>query len=60
MYVDNTVEYGHLVDPDSYDISRVHPDIYEIFNNKYDWEQRYIHPEYPENLNPNKTIQQVC
>ncbi|RZF36466.1 hypothetical protein LSTR_LSTR009562 [Laodelphax striatellus] len=60
MYVDNTVEYGHLIDPYSFDVKRKHPDMYELINNRYDWEQRYLHPEYMKNLDPNTTIAQPC
>uniref|UniRef100_A0A1B6LRI1 procollagen-lysine 5-dioxygenase n=1 Tax=Graphocephala atropunctata TaxID=36148 RepID=A0A1B6LRI1_9HEMI len=60
MYVSNLEEYGHLVDPDSYDPSRTNPDMYELLTNRQDWEQRYISPQYPENFNPNKTAEQPC
>lgn len=59
MYVDNRIDYGHLVDPDQFDISRVNPDFYQLLYNRYEWEQRYLHPNYSENLNPNKTVLQV-
>ncbi|XP_039278780.1 procollagen-lysine,2-oxoglutarate 5-dioxygenase [Nilaparvata lugens] len=60
MYVDNTVEYGHLIDPYSFDANRKHPNMYELTNNRYDWEQRYLHPDYVKNLEPNATIAQPC
>lgn len=59
MYVSNIDDYGHLVNPDFYDTKHTHPDMYEIFNNRLDWEQRYISPQYHENFNPNKTAEQV-
>ncbi|XP_011050655.1 PREDICTED: procollagen-lysine,2-oxoglutarate 5-dioxygenase 1 isoform X1 [Acromyrmex echinatior] len=58
MYVNNRLEFGHLVDPDTYDIRLTYPDIYQIIENKLDWEKRYIHSNYSENFNPdNKPIQ---
>ncbi|XP_012246247.1 procollagen-lysine,2-oxoglutarate 5-dioxygenase [Bombus impatiens] len=60
MYVSNRVDFGHLVDPDNYDVTVTHPDFYQILNNKLDWEKTYIHENYSENFNPNKTPVQVC
>lgn len=59
MYVSNRVDFGHLVDPDNYDVTVTHPDFYQILNNKLDWQKTYIHENYSENFNPNKTPVQV-
>ncbi|XP_012056957.1 PREDICTED: procollagen-lysine,2-oxoglutarate 5-dioxygenase 1 [Atta cephalotes] len=60
MYVNNRLEFGHLVDPDTYDIRLIYPDMYQIIENKLDWEKRYIHPNYSENFNPDKKPIQPC
>lgn len=59
MYVSNRLDFGHLVNPDSYDITVTHPDLYQIIDNKLDWERRYIHENYSENFNSNQTPLQV-
>lgn len=59
MYVSNRLEFGHLVDPDSYNIQLTHPDMYQIIDNKLDWERRYIHSNYSESFNPDKKPIQV-
>lgn len=59
MYVTNRVDFGHLVNADNFDTSRINSEIYQIFDNRWDWEQRYIHENYTENFNPNNTIAQV-
>jgi hypothetical protein len=59
MYVTNRVDFGHLVNADNFDASRINSEIYQIFDNRWDWEQRYIHENYTENFNPNNTIAQV-
>lgn len=59
MYVSNRLEFGHLVDPDTYDIRLTYPDMYQIIDNKQDWQRRYIHPNYSENFNPDKKPIQV-
>ncbi|CAK9826971.1 Procollagen-lysine,2-oxoglutarate 5-dioxygenase [Anthophora retusa] len=60
MYVSNRLDFGHLVNPDSYDTTVTHPDFYQIMDNKLDWERRYIHENYSENFNPNRTPIQPC
>lgn len=59
MYVSNRFDYGHLVNPDSYDLTVTHPDLYQILDNKFDWERRYIHQNYSGNFNPNRIPMQV-
>lgn len=59
MYVTNRLDFGHLVNPDNYVITVIHPDLYQIFDNKLDWEKKYIHENYSENFNPNRTPTQV-
>ncbi|XP_012233365.2 procollagen-lysine,2-oxoglutarate 5-dioxygenase isoform X2 [Linepithema humile] len=60
MYVSNRLEFGHLVNPDTYDIRLTYPDMYQIMDNKLDWEKRYIHSNYSENFNPDKKPIQPC
>ncbi|XP_019882579.1 procollagen-lysine,2-oxoglutarate 5-dioxygenase 1 isoform X1 [Camponotus floridanus] len=60
MYLNNRLDFGHLVNPDSYDIRLTYPDMYQIMDNKLDWEKRYIHPNYSENFNPDKKPIQPC
>lgn len=59
MYVTNRVDFGHLVNADTFDTSRINSEIYQIFDNRWDWEQRYIHDNYTKNFDPNNTIAQV-
>lgn len=59
MYLSNLEEYGHLINAETFDTKHINPDVYELLTNRVDWEQRYISPLYPENLNPNKTADQV-
>ncbi|XP_032668645.1 procollagen-lysine,2-oxoglutarate 5-dioxygenase isoform X2 [Odontomachus brunneus] len=60
MYVSNRLDFGHLVNPDTYDIQLVYPDMYQIMDNKLDWERRYIHSNYSESFNPDKKPIQPC
>ncbi|XP_070153954.1 procollagen-lysine,2-oxoglutarate 5-dioxygenase isoform X1 [Polyergus mexicanus] len=60
MYLNNRLEFGHLVNPTTYDIQLTYPDMYQIMDNKLDWERRYIHPNYSENFNPDKKPIQPC
>lgn len=60
MYTVNQEFYGHLINPDQYNIKLTRPDFYMLLTNRPDWEQRYIHPEYIEQLKPNFTFNQPC
>ncbi|XP_044750581.1 procollagen-lysine,2-oxoglutarate 5-dioxygenase isoform X2 [Coccinella septempunctata] len=60
MFASNRLDFGHLVNPETFDTTRTEPDMYQIMDNQRDWESRYIHPDYPENLNPEKKPLQPC
>lgn len=40
MFVDNRIDAGHLINPEDFDPTKVNPEMFEIFTNKHDWEQR--------------------
>ncbi|XP_008556514.1 procollagen-lysine,2-oxoglutarate 5-dioxygenase [Microplitis demolitor] len=60
MYVNNRLEFGHLINTDSYNTLYTNPDLYEIFNNKNDWEKRYLHVNYSRNFDEDNTPVQPC
>ncbi|VDO32469.1 unnamed protein product [Brugia timori] len=73
LYLDNSHYYGFLVVSEDVESSKVHPDMYEIFNNKEVslpnfadsgllslWEKRYIHPNYFAALNGSIQILEIC
>ncbi|EJW87992.1 procollagen-lysine [Wuchereria bancrofti] len=60
LYLDNSYHYGFLVVSEDVESSKVHPDMYEIFNNKELWEKRYIHPNYFAALNGSVQILEIC
>ncbi|XP_058450895.1 procollagen-lysine,2-oxoglutarate 5-dioxygenase [Malaya genurostris] len=60
MHIVNTKNFGHLIDAEYYDSNRTHPDFYQLFNNKYDWEQKYISKEYYKQLKDDFVPHQPC
>ncbi|XP_050088585.1 procollagen-lysine,2-oxoglutarate 5-dioxygenase isoform X1 [Anopheles aquasalis] len=60
MHVINMEQYGHLIDTEYFDMERTHPDFYQLFNNRHDWEQRYLSPEYQQQLEATFVPQQPC
>ncbi|XP_067117894.1 multifunctional procollagen lysine hydroxylase and glycosyltransferase LH3 [Osmerus mordax] len=46
MFVSNRDEFGRLVSSANYNISRLHPDMWQIFDNPVDWKEKYIHESY--------------
>ncbi|XP_055605130.1 procollagen-lysine,2-oxoglutarate 5-dioxygenase [Uranotaenia lowii] len=60
MHVINTEQFGHLIDSDYFDTSKTHPDFYQLFNNKHDWEQKYISKDYYKQLEKDYVQKQPC
>ncbi|XP_073976673.1 procollagen lysyl hydroxylase [Rhodnius prolixus] len=60
MFVDNHDDYGHLVDPESFNPGLVNPELYEVISNQRDWEQRYLHPNFSQSLQPDNVLLQPC
>ncbi|XP_060793871.1 multifunctional procollagen lysine hydroxylase and glycosyltransferase LH3 isoform X2 [Neoarius graeffei] len=46
MFVSNRDEFGRLISTNNYNISRLHPDMWQIFDNPMDWKEKYIHEDY--------------
>ncbi|XP_052126964.1 procollagen-lysine,2-oxoglutarate 5-dioxygenase 1 [Frankliniella occidentalis] len=60
MFVSNLHDFGHLVNTENYDLTHTHPDFYTLVENRWDWEQRYIHQDYANALDPQSTPLQPC
>nr|XP_043894626.1 procollagen-lysine,2-oxoglutarate 5-dioxygenase 1 isoform X2 [Solea senegalensis] len=46
MYVTNMHTFGRILSTDNYQTSHLHNDLWQIFENPQDWEDRYIHENY--------------
>ncbi|KAI4888335.1 hypothetical protein NFI96_024826 [Prochilodus magdalenae] len=46
MFVSNRDEFGRLVSTNNYNTSRLHPDMWQIFDNPVDWREKYVHENY--------------
>ena len=60
IYVTNREEWGHLVNADSFTTSHLHNELWEIETNRYDWENRYLHPEFNQALEEGAKLEQPC
>jgi procollagen-lysine,2-oxoglutarate 5-dioxygenase, invertebrate len=60
MFASNLNEYGHLINPDAYDIKRTRPEFYELFTNRFDWERRFIREDYYPQLLEETKPKQPC
>lgn len=58
----NTHDFGHLVDPTSYNISLTNPDFYQLEDNVLDWERTYLHENYSRLLDEDEDerLEQPC
>lgn len=59
MLVTNRKDFGYLINSDDAQTGRLNIELWEIFNNPYDWEKRYIHPNYSQSLEEKSVIEQV-
>ncbi|XP_029013204.1 procollagen-lysine,2-oxoglutarate 5-dioxygenase 1 [Betta splendens] len=46
MYVANTHSFGRILSTENYQMNHLHNDLWQIFENPVDWEERYIHENY--------------
>lgn len=60
MYVYNEEHYGHLVNNEDFNPMLTQPEFYMLMSNQMDWENRYLHREYLDQLKPNRTYKQPC
>jgi len=59
MFVSNRVDWGHLVNSDNFETTHKHNELYQIFDNRWDWELRYLHTNWSHALNPNRTLEDM-
>ena len=50
IFVSNRLNFGHLVNNEEFPTSHLHNELWEIERNRYDWELRYLHPNYSDAL----------
>ncbi|KAG9346407.1 hypothetical protein JZ751_006718 [Albula glossodonta] len=61
MFVSNRDEFGRLVSTANYNISRLHPDMWQIFDNPVDWREKYIHENYSKIFDEDENVvEQPC
>lgn len=60
FYVSNRVDWGHLVNADEFSIEHINNELWELANNRWDWEIRYLHPDFHKSLEENATLAQPC
>lgn len=60
MHVTNEIHSGHLVTNEHFETGHLHDELYQIFDNRFDWENRYIHPNYSLSLKPDFQPQEPC
>uniref|UniRef100_A0A4W6BTV4 procollagen-lysine 5-dioxygenase n=1 Tax=Lates calcarifer TaxID=8187 RepID=A0A4W6BTV4_LATCA len=61
MFVSNRDEFGRLVASTNFNTSRLHPDMWQIFDNPVDWREKYIHENYSRIFEDEKNlVEQPC
>uniref|UniRef100_UPI0037E7992F procollagen-lysine,2-oxoglutarate 5-dioxygenase 1 isoform X2 n=1 Tax=Semicossyphus pulcher TaxID=241346 RepID=UPI0037E7992F len=46
MFVNNMHTFGRILSTDNYQTGHLHNDLWQIFENPMDWQERYIHENY--------------
>uniref|UniRef100_A0A672JHV7 Procollagen-lysine,2-oxoglutarate 5-dioxygenase 1 n=1 Tax=Salarias fasciatus TaxID=181472 RepID=A0A672JHV7_SALFA len=46
MFVTNMHTFGRILSTENYQTTRLHNDLWQIFENPVDWQERYIHQNY--------------
>lgn len=59
MYVSNRVDFGHLVNSENFDPTKMNPELWQVMDNRWDWERRYLHPNYSLAVAENTTLEMV-
>ncbi|KAG7495864.1 procollagen-lysine,2-oxoglutarate 5-dioxygenase 3-like [Solea senegalensis] len=61
MFVSNRDEFGRLVTSTNFNTSRLHPDMWQIFDNPMDWKEKYMHENYSKIFEDEKSfVEQPC
>uniref|UniRef100_A0A3B4Y137 Procollagen-lysine,2-oxoglutarate 5-dioxygenase 1 n=1 Tax=Seriola lalandi dorsalis TaxID=1841481 RepID=A0A3B4Y137_SERLL len=59
MYVTNLHNFGRILSTENYQTSHLHNDLWQIFENQVDWQERYIHENYTRMMK-DKLIETPC
>ncbi|XP_016121886.1 procollagen-lysine,2-oxoglutarate 5-dioxygenase 1-like, partial [Sinocyclocheilus grahami] len=46
MFVTNVHTYGRVLSTENYQTNHLHNDLWQVFENPVEWEERYIHENY--------------
>ncbi|TNM93932.1 hypothetical protein fugu_002108 [Takifugu bimaculatus] len=61
LFVSNRDEFGRLVTSTNFNTSRLHPDMWQIFDNPLDWKEKYIHENYSKVFEEQESfVEQPC
>jgi len=60
LLVTNRLDMGHLVSSESFVPTHFRPELWEMFENRWDWEARYLHVNFSHGLQENATIAMPC
>ncbi|XP_053281105.1 procollagen-lysine,2-oxoglutarate 5-dioxygenase 1 isoform X1 [Pleuronectes platessa] len=59
MYVTNVHSFGRILSTENYPTNHLHNDLWQIFENPEDWQERYIHENYTR-IMKDKLIETPC
>jgi len=60
LHVSNRLNFGHMVNNEDFQTSHLHNELWEMERNRYDWELRYLHPNYSASLETDFKPEMPC
>jgi len=60
MFVSNRLNFGHLINNEAFPTTNLNNELWEMERNRYDWELRYLHPNYSNSLDAETKLEQPC
>ncbi|XP_032818072.1 procollagen-lysine,2-oxoglutarate 5-dioxygenase 2-like isoform X1 [Petromyzon marinus] len=60
MYLTNHHEFGRLISTENYNTTHLHNDLWQIFENQVDWQEKYIHPNWTNIFTDDSIMKQPC
>lgn len=49
--------YNRQINSDNFETTHLNNELFQLFDNRWDWELRYLHPNWSKALDPNVTLE---
>jgi len=60
FYLTNAEHLGHRISSNYFNTKRPHPELYQVLQNRFDWEISYLHPNWKTALTQSGPVEEPC